>query len=494
MRKFSTKLMFTLALTFMAVGGAKAQVDGTLIKGTDYSSMGSYEMWHSNFTDNAFSVSISEGKLLVEKETAMSSGDNWKVQYEVANEISTKKGANYLIRATLKGSVEGSLTCVLGDWTYSRNTSLAFTTTEQAVDVIIKDFPATLSNAAHVLFQSGAYAGTITISSIQVYELNSVDTYGDAVCEKDFTNTGDQFIYWKSGTAPDATYTAENGLTIVTTKAATNFWDYQYNIAQADTENGKDYIIHATVKGTADGNIPWSFGNYPNTVSGSFAVTTGWNTIELMCAAVPYTGTSDFAIQTGSYVATLYVKDVTIYPTSEGRLIQVGSAGYTTFSANKAVKMRGVTAYSAKYEGGQIVLTSVTEVPAGAGVIIEADEDNYKVPVIESAAALSGNQLLVSDGSVTGDGSTIYVLAKKSGVVGFYRLSSGGKVPAGKAYLKITAGAPEFMEIGGNATGIEATKVTKAVENGVFYNIAGQRVANPTKGLYIVNGKKVVIK
>ena len=34
----------------------------------------------------------------------------------------------------------------------------------------------------------------------------------------------------------------------------------------------------------------------------------------------------------------------------------------------------------------------------------------------------------------------------------------------------------------------------KGQTDGEFYNLAGQRVAQPTKGLYIVNGKKVVIK
>jgi hypothetical protein len=48
------------------------------------------------------------------------------------------------------------------------------------------------------------------------------------------------------------------------------------------------------------------------------------------------------------------------------------------------------------------------------------------------------------------------------------------------------------VRFGGEATGIEAVKTTKA--NGEYYNLAGQRVAQPTKGLYIVNGKKVVIK
>lgn len=42
--------------------------------------------------------------------------------------------------------------------------------------------------------------------------------------------------------------------------------------------------------------------------------------------------------------------------------------------------------------------------------------------------------------------------------------------------------------------GIQTLKVQQGTDDGIFYNLQGQRVDNPTKGLYIVNGKKVVVK
>ena len=74
-----------------------------------------------------------------------------------------------------------------------------------------------------------------------------------------------------------------------------------------------------------------------------------------------------------------------------------------------------------------------------------------------------------------------------------YKLADGAKVPAGKAYLNITTLAPEFIGFEGGATGIETVKAAKT-NRGEFFNLAGQRVAQPTKGLYIVNGKKITIK
>ena len=69
-------------------------------------------------------------------------------------------------------------------------------------------------------------------------------------------------------------------------------------------------------------------------------------------------------------------------------------------------------------------------------------------------------------------------------------------VPAGKAYL-LASDVPSpdparSLNFTFDATAIKA--VESEAQNGEFYNVAGQRVAQPTKGLYIVNGKKIVVK
>ena len=171
----------------------------------------------------------------------------------------------------------------------------------------------------------------------------------------------------------------------------------------------------------------------------------------------------------------------------------IGSSGFATFNADKAINVDGIlTAYAAKYDGAKLVLTPVTMIPAKEGVIIEATSGTYTIPAVNTAEPLD-NDLLVSDGTVTGDG-TIYVLAKKDKGVGFYKLASGDKVPAGKAYLTIPASAPDFLGFDGGTTSISEKTVVKNNADGEFYNLAGQRVAQPTKGLYIVNGKKYIVK
>ena len=122
---------------------------------------------------------------------------------------------------------------------------------------------------------------------------------------------------------------------------------------------------------------------------------------------------------------------------------------------------------------------------------------------------MSDNELKVSDGTVTGSTGNIYVLANKTpDGVGFYKLGSSVTVPAGKAYLSVPASSRQFIGFGDDngTTGITMVQGEGFMVNGSdnYYDLQGRRVAQPTKGLYIVrsaegrlqgkNGKKVIIK
>ena len=172
--------------------------------------------------------------------------------------------------------------------------------------------------------------------------------------------------------------------------------------------------------------------------------------------------------------------------------VAVGDAGYTTFSSIMNVDLTGVTGYAAKYDGSKIVLTEITAAPAGEGIIVKAAEGNHSLTNIESAAAID-NDLLVSDGSVKGDGSTIFALANGKKGVGFYLVKSGDVIPAGKAYLKDPASARSFIGFGSETTGISEV-ATKVAADSKYYDLQGRTVAQPAKGLYIVNGKKMLVK
>ena len=177
---------------------------------------------------------------------------------------------------------------------------------------------------------------------------------------------------------------------------------------------------------------------------------------------------------------------------------KITAAEYATFNSKYATDFSttDITVYTAVDNGLSVGLNEVTsgKVPANTPVVLYkagADGTPIDVPVIPSADVIEQtNNLAVSDGSAKDD---IYVLAQHDGKVGFYKWA-GAALSAGKVYLKPTAPATARDFLGfDETTAVESVKVA-AAQQGDYYNLAGQRVANPTKGLYIVNGKKVIIK
>ena len=181
--------------------------------------------------------------------------------------------------------------------------------------------------------------------------------------------------------------------------------------------------------------------------------------------------------------------------------VTIPEAGYATYcnATTKAVSFAGVTAYKVSNVGAtSVTLEEITEAPANTSVILKATAGTYALDIIASAAEVTGNELLVSDGNATtDDANAVYALASKGepAVVGFYKVKAGVKVPAGKCYLSVAlTSAPDFLGFGGDdTTGIETIDNSQFTIDNV-YDLQGRRVAQPTKGLYIVNGKKVIIK
>ena len=156
--------------------------------------------------------------------------------------------------------------------------------------------------------------------------------------------------------------------------------------------------------------------------------------------------------------------------------------------------VEGLTAWIVTGTDKVAYLQQVTKVPAGTGIILQGAPKTYDVPVIASADPIEGNLLkaaITETTAVEGD----YVLAYKSEVRGFFPIEPDRLIPAGKAYLHFDTeeDAPAFLPFAGETTGISTIAAAEKAQDGIF-NMAGQRVAQPTKGLYIVNGKKVVLK
>lgn len=161
-----------------------------------------------------------------------------------------------------------------------------------------------------------------------------------------------------------------------------------------------------------------------------------------------------------------------------------------------------VKVYTAKVNETKSAVV-LTEVPAGSviakgtPVLVGAEEGSYTFAAsANEAAPVENNDLKAATADTKGDGSTIYALVEQDGKAVFAPLKEGVAVSVGHAYLVLPeASAARFYSIqfGGETTGInEVNAAAKA--DGAYYTLQGVKTSKAAKGVYIHNGKKVVIK
>ncbi len=204
--------------------------------------------------------------------------------------------------------------------------------------------------------------------------------------------------------------------------------------------------------------------------------------------------------------------------------VTITSAGYASLYYGSAplIIPEGVEAYTLHtkdVDGYKDVEKGVTleagdKLPAGTGVILKGEPGTYLFPFdFSNVEKIDAENILEgSDNPQTFDdeGYEYFVLSKVEGEIGYYhQTNTGGKyvmngahkaffrIPAGESILhSVSAGVKGYSLDAIIATGIEevATDEQSANNSHVIYNLSGQRVAIPSRGIYIINGKKVLIK
>lgn len=189
------------------------------------------------------------------------------------------------------------------------------------------------------------------------------------------------------------------------------------------------------------------------------------------------------------------------------------SSDMATFSCSQALdftKVEGLKAYIASgFDGTTVLLTRVEKVPANTGLLLLGTPGaTYKVPYAETTAyysnllkpVLTATTVAQTDGA----GNTNYLLGKQGDpeVIGFYKAKSeGSAVGAQKAYLQLPSGAvgAGVKSVGfyfDDTTAVEEVKAEATAPEGVF-DIHGRKIPagqKLTRGIYVINGKKVSIK
>ena len=191
----------------------------------------------------------------------------------------------------------------------------------------------------------------------------------------------------------------------------------------------------------------------------------------------------------------------------------IGSKGWTTFAnadyALDFASVDGLTAYQITDQTGKVITKSevTSAVQKNTGLLLNGTAGTtYTIPVAASGTALSGNKLVAGTGSAISmaSGHTYYVLTYEDGDAQFKKLTSAVAVPVGKAYLDF----PTIIEArsidieGDGTTGINMVNGEGLKVNGSgVYDLSGRFIGQWSMvngqlkpGLYIVNGKKVILK
>lgn len=182
------------------------------------------------------------------------------------------------------------------------------------------------------------------------------------------------------------------------------------------------------------------------------------------------------------------IEEVTTLP------VTISAVGYATLYAPVALTIpTGVTAYVAADNGEYLTLTAIEGgvIPANTGVILAGEAKTYNFDITtggNASSALTGSVAAIARPADS------YILSNGTSGVGFYK-DGATTIPGFKAYLASGSGGGTVKTFRFNEeTAIEALESAKEAGSAKIYNLAGQRVTKAKKGIYIVGGRKVVIK
>lgn len=208
-----------------------------------------------------------------------------------------------------------------------------------------------------------------------------------------------------------------------------------------------------------------------------------------------------FTAEGATYNKYVLLKSLEIKEDPDVVLTLKNTYKYSTFCSDWDVDFSGVTdveAYKATVNGNVVSTERVyNKVKAGEGLLIKnvGNVTFVKLPIVHDAEPLGNNYLKGVTKNMEAkdfDGKTAYILVSDKEFKYIDPVNSDKTLRKGKAYLELPpaeAGAKPSSLFFGEATAINGIAVEKKADNAI-YNLQGMRVKTPTKGLYIINGKK----
>lgn len=204
--------------------------------------------------------------------------------------------------------------------------------------------------------------------------------------------------------------------------------------------------------------------------------------------------------------ATTYGEELT-FTTTGATIVMIGSTGYATYYSSYAVEIpNGIKAYWGQLSdiGDKLILTEITDgvIPAETAVVLSGEVSNYKMKATAATGSVYNDNVLRGVVAATAVSSLnlgagkLYVLAKTTAGIAAFCQYTGLTLGDHRAYIFIAdeAAAPTIsIAFGQDATGIDVVETVNSRDTR-YFNLSGQRVEHPTKGIYVIHGKKVVMK
>lgn len=291
----------------------------------------------------------------------------------------------------------------------------------------------------------------------------------------------------------------ENNIAVSGTESSSvNGLDIEGNSVTITSDNG--VLISKVDLRLNDGSEPEKIESTAGTVAGSDKNWTisGINSSNL---TISHPGEVKGRVQIKEI--TVHYREVNAPSTMELTAAFAEGVYWTTFySAIDNYKApEGTQVFTVNLDGNTIKTTEIGDsiVTKGQGVMLKSSTGNIVMTKVDNGSRDSyvGNSLVGTSHSISNPGNAYVLNYKTSRGVAFYKLSSTGTIGANKAYLvaNSTAAARAFFAFDTDATtGIDKVNAQNSEKEVKAFDLQGRRVAKPANGLYIVNGKKVIMK
>lgn len=470
----------------------------------DWTKQTAHDMWTPNAdVKNKISVSTTDGLTVMNKTAAE---ENYMIQYFVGQNVPLSKGTEYSINITMKGSTDGHATVGMGTWGCSQ-TRVNFT--DQYATYTLP-YTSAYEGNGFILMQSGDFAGTINVKSIEVvHSGKAIPSFSLDLANVNYTDGVAKADGWGIESKNDGS------ACVIRHGETTEAWQAQVNFENVYPK-GATIKLSMKVKGDQEGSISaalqnpngWKFNGNNYISCGDFPgidLTKEYKevTVSTVCNG---DGATRLLLNLGKYPGTVSIENLTIV--AEGvkqESLTIPSSSFATYAAYYPVNYGSLDleAYAVKLDAATKTITLKKidgVVPAGKAVLLKGiPGKSYELTKGEDPVTQFETDLKVSEGSATSTTETaVYGLATVNNQDGFYK-AVGKKIPAKCAYLEIanSANLAKFYSLGdqsGSTTGITSVKNEAAGNNAPMYNLAGQLVDKGYKGIVIKNGKKIVLK